>query len=441
MSIRLTLAAIGAATVLIAARAAAQGAGPAHQAGAQSGPLGVPMERAASGTTWTPDVVTIPSRHFGAGSWQFMLHGFVFAQYITQGGTRGDAQFGSLNWGMLMASRTVLGGRLQARLMLSGDPATVTGRGYPLLFQSGELWRGEPLRDRQHPHDALMEVALAWERELGAGVGLLFYAAPSGEPALGPVAFMHRPSAMDNPVAPLGHHWQDATHISYGTATAGLFGHRWRLEASAFNGREPDDQRWNFDPIRLDSYSARVTVNPAPAWSFTAGYGYLHTPEARHPGESINRMTASILHGRALGESGQWASALVWGANAVHGGGAASHSALLESEAVLNARHTVFGRAEYAQKSAGELDLGAPFVHDDRFGVTAVTAGYVREVAGGGGGTVGVGGLVTLNAVPRSLEAAYGSRTPLGAAIFIRLRPERSPGHSMGQMGPMAGIP
>src|SRR6267143_5833733 len=177
-------------------------------------PLGVSMERMGSGTTWIPDAVPLPARHTLAGPWLLMLHGFGFVQYDTQGGPRGDDQLGSLNWAMLMASRDLLGGRLQARTMLSLDPGTVSNRGYPLLLQTGETYQGQPLHDRQHPHDFWMELGALYQREINKGLAWSIYAAPSGEPALGPVAFMHRPSAMDNPAAPLSHHWQDATHVS-----------------------------------------------------------------------------------------------------------------------------------------------------------------------------------------------------------------------------------
>jgi len=246
-------------------------------------PLGVPMDRMGSGTTWIPDAVVLPSRHYMKGAWELMFHGFVFTQYNDQSGPRGDSQFGSLNWGMFMASRTLAGGRFQARTMLSLDPATVTARGYPLLLQTGESYRGQPLHDRQHPHDFWMELGVLYERPVTNRFGVTLYAAPAGEPALGPVAFMHRPSAMDDPVAPLGHHWQDATHISFGVVTGGVFTKRWKVEGSIFNGREPDENRWGFDHIRLDSYSGRFTINPDSSWSLAAGYGDLKSPEALHP--------------------------------------------------------------------------------------------------------------------------------------------------------------
>jgi hypothetical protein len=395
------------------------------QMGMTAEPLGVSMDRMGSGTTWIPDAVKLPSYHAMAGSWDLMLHGFVFGQYNKQGGPRGDEQFGSLNWGMFMASRELSGGRFQVRTMLSLDPATVTPKGYPLLLQSGETYQGQPLVDRQHPHDFWMELGAMYERALTTNVGFMVYGAPSGEPALGPVAFMHRPSAMDNPFAPLSHHWQDATHVSFGVATAGLFTNKWRLEGSIFNGREPDEFRWNFDPIKFDSYSGRATFNPDSSWSFTAGYGWMKSPEILSPSEGLHRLTASALHGMKIGDEGQVATAVIWGANAHHG--AWSHSVLVESEAVLDRSNTLLMRAEYVQKNAEELVLdGAPYnlASELRLNVATVSAGYIRELARVWGTTIGLGGMGTVNLVPSSIESIYGSRTPVGGVVFLRLRPQ-----------------
>jgi len=387
-------------------------------------PLGVSMERMGSGTTWIPDAVPLPARHRMVGSWLVMLHGFGFVQYDKQGGPRGADQFGSLNWAMLMASRDLLGGRFQARTMLSLDPATVTNRGYPLLLQSGETYRGQPLVDRQHPHDFWMELAVMYERALSRNIGLTVYAAPSGEPALGPVAFMHRPSAMDNLAAPLSHHWQDATHISFGVLTAGLFGRHWKLEGSAFNGREPNEERWGFDRLRLDSYSGRFTMHMHSSWVFSAGYGFLKSPEALNPSESIHRVTASVLHGRKLGRDGQIATSLIWGAN--RHSGRTTHSVLAESEAVLDRRNTIVGRVELVEKTAEDLVLPAGpggFAPDSTFTVAAMSVGYIREVVRMSKATLGVGFQATLNVVPSALDPVYGSRTPAGGAVFVRIRP------------------
>lgn len=398
-------------------------------------PLDVPMDRMGSGTTWVPDAAPISSVFTRAGGWDITAHGFAFAQYIAEGGRRGDKQFGSLNWAMLMASHALGGGMLQLRTMLSLDAVGVTRRGYPLLLQSGESFEGQPLHDRQHPHDFWMELSALYLRPISKTTGIELYAAPSGEPALGPVAFMHRPSAMDNPVAPIGHHWQDATHISFGVATAGVFTHNWKIEGSIFNGREPDDKRWDFDFGRLDSYSARVTYNPNPQWSLTAGYGRLKFAE-----DSMHRFTASVLHGAPLGSDGQWATALIYGTNKDIGTAERTHSLLLESEAVLDTRNTVFGRVEYVQKDAADLalvDSAAAFSPGRVFNIGEISTGYVREIARGRGVTLGLGVRGAVNFVPESLIPSYGSRHPVAGSIFLRLRPV----HQAGERAGMAGMP
>lgn len=400
------------------------------------------MDRMGSGTTWVPDAAPIPSLYFSApGHWDITGHGFAFLQYDKQGGPRGAQQLGSLNWLMLMASHTLAGGRVQARTMLSLDAVTVTPHGYPLLLQSGEAYDGEPLHDRQHPHDLFMELSALYEKPITRAVGVMLYAAPSGEPALGPVAFMHRPSAMDNPTAPITHHWADATHISFGVLSAGLFTHTLKLEGSVFNGRDPDQYRFDFDPIRLDSYSGRLTYTPTMQWSFTTGFGYLKSPEALHPAESMHRLTASALQGVPLGGDGQWSSSLIYGANSHSTRPGLSHSLLIESEALLDAHNTVFTRAEFVQKTAEDLALDTPqygLATNRSFNVGELSLGYIRDFARFGAGTLGLGAMGTLNVVPSALDAAYGSRTPLGALVFLRLRPFRT-GQSM--RGPMSDTP
>jgi len=330
-----------------------------------------------------------------------------------------------------MASRDLLGGRFQARTMLSLDPATVSNRGYPLLLQNGESYRGQPLVDRQHPHDFWMELAVMYERALSPSIGVMAYAAPSGEPALGPVAFMHRPSAMDNPIAPLGHHWQDATHTSFGVVTAGIFGHHWKLEGSVFNGREPDEERWGIDRIRLDSYAGRFKAHLDSGWVLSAGYGYLKSPEALNPGESVHRATASVLQGHKIGRNGQLATTILWGAN--RHSGKTTHSVLAESEAALDPQNTLFGRVELVQKTAE--DLGLAF--DSTFTVAALSVGYIREVGRTSWGTVGIGFQGTLNVVPAALDPFYGSRTPIGGMFLVRIRPLHAPHQMATTMTPM----
>jgi hypothetical protein len=267
-----------------------------------------------------------------------------------------------------------------------------------------------------------MELGALYQREFNHTLAWSIYAAPSGEPALGPVAFMHRPSAMDNPVAPLSHHWQDATHVSFGVVTAGIFSRRWQVEASAFNGREPDEKRWNFDPIRLDSYSGRVTLNPTRTLSVSAGYGWLKSPEALDPHESMHRATASLLHGIRQGSDRQITSAIIWGANIPRGDAKVSQSILVENESMLDSRNTLFGRGEFVQKSVDDLGLNDAPPHK-LINIGSIQLGLIREVLRMRWSTVGFGAAGTLNFVPERIENEYGSRNPVGALLFFRLRP------------------
>jgi hypothetical protein len=406
---------------------------------AQGGPpLGIPMDRMGSGTTWIPDAVSLPSTNFAAGGWDLMLHGSLFFQYDKQGGPRGAEQFGSLSDGMLMATRTLGGGQFQLRSMLSLDVAGVTDHGYPLLLQNGETFRGAPLVDRQHPHAFFMELGAMYDRAVSKDVGVELYAGPAGEPALGPVAFMHRPSQMDNPAAPIGHHWQDATHVSFGVATAGVFTRHWKIEGSMFNGRDSDKSRWEFDFHPLQSYSGRLTFSPDSQWSLSAGFGFLKSPETADAGHSMHSTVFAAQHGKTFGPDAQWATTFIWSSMSHSDELRVSHSALVESELVADRNNTVFARAEFVQKSVDDLDLpvgAGAFVPDRLFDVGELTLGYVRELGSARGATLGLGVMGMVNTVPAALQPFYGSRTPLGGMVFIRIRALRSAGGMAGMPG------
>src|SRR5881628_2598624 len=398
-----------------------------HPMHMHEGPLGIPEARMGSGTAWLPDASPMHAAHVVLGDWTLMLHGVGFLQYDRQGGSRGSNQMGLVNWEMAAATRPLGGGQLQLRGMLSAEPWTIGSRGYPLLVQSGESYGGTPLHDRQHPHDLFMELAALYERPVGRDLGLSVYLAPVGEPAVGPVAFPHRPSAADDPLAPISHHWQDGTHITFGVVTAGVFTRAVKLEGSWFNGREPDEHRTRFDYAgrRLDSYSARLTVNPDPRWSVSAWYGYLKSPEVLHPDESLHRYGVAALTTQALGQRGQWATALIWGANDQIGSGQPSHSVVLEYTLDLDGTNAVFGRAEYVRKSAQELVIpSAPSAEE--YDVGALALGYRRMVGTVAGLAVGLGARASVNLVPSSLEPTYGSRAVAGLAVYLQLRPPGS---------------
>ena len=392
----------------------------------QTRPLGIPMNRMGSGTAWLPDASPMRAYHWMADDWLLMVHGDVDLYYNHQGTPRGDNQVGSTNWAMLMAMHPLGAGMLHLHGMLSAEPFTVGARGYPLLLQTGESYKGVQLHDRQQPHDLFLELSARYEVPVARYLGVSIHAAPVGEPAIGPVAYMHRPSAQNDPFAPLGHHWQDATHITYGVVTAGVFTRTVQLEGSLFQGREPDDDRYDFDFGALDSYGGRVTVNPTPDWSLAASYGFLKSPEELHPDENQHRLGASVLYTRRIARGGDWASALVWGANKHTQAGEPSrdfeHSVLLESNLQLDDRNSVFGRAEWVQKSAEELVVpGAD--PETRFNISGLVLGYIREVLQNGGASLGLGVRGSLDFVPEGLKATYGTRTTAGIALYARLRP------------------
>jgi hypothetical protein len=393
----------------------------AHEHGAMTGPLGLPEHRNASGTSWQPDSTPMYGVHFSGLGWQWMLHGLVFVGYDEQATPRGHGVVTAMGWVMLMAQHPLAGGDLGVRVMLSLDPLTVEKEGYPLLLQSGEALGGMPLHDVQHPHDLFMEVAARYTRPLTSGLALLLYAAPSGEPALGPPAFAHRLSAMSDPMAPLSHHWQDSTHVSFGVVTVGLLTSSWKLEGSWFNGREPDDDRYDFDLRALDSASGRLTWNPGPNWSIQVSIGYLDSPEELEPATSLERVTASALYNRRTGE-GNWAATAVWGRN-VPSPGPTTDSLLLESNWNLDGANVLFGRGEIVTKTG--LDLGLPVPNQqDTFTVGSLVLGYERYLGTGLAGVVpGLGARGALNLVGDSLRPLYGTRVPLGLMIFLQLRP------------------
>ncbi|MCC6551670.1 MAG: hypothetical protein IT372_01445, partial [Polyangiaceae bacterium] len=337
---------------------------------------------------------------------------------------RGDHAWTSQSWIMGLIRRSTREAEAGARVMLSAEPLTVGRSGYPLLLQTGETYGGAPLHDRQHPHDLFMEAAVIGAIQASEHIGAQLYLALAGEPALGPPAFPHRASAASDPLAPLGHHWQDATHITYGVFTAGAFTRRVKLEASWFNGREPDEDRYGLDLRVPDSFSARLTVNPSDALSVQASYGYLASPEALEPEESVHRLTASAMAGGRLGARGLWAATAVIAANVRSGDEPSTPSYLVEANLDIDGHHNVFGRAEYVRKTGRDLAL-PPASERLAFGVGSLALGYLHEIGPLGPVLAGLGARGAINFIPADLEPFYGTRLPVGGMVFARVRTAR----------------
>ncbi|HWF77534.1 MAG TPA: hypothetical protein VN694_10200 [Caulobacteraceae bacterium] len=374
------------------------------------------MMRDASGTSWQPDSTPMDGFSWASGGWTGMLHGYANLVYDHQGGPRGDTQTFVEGMLMAMAQRPVGPGVLTLRSMLSPDPA-MGPAGYPLLLQTGETADGvHPLVDRQHPHDLFMELAGVYQLPVGHGASAFLYVGYPGEPALGPPTFMHRYSGMDDPAAPITHHWLDSTHISFGVVTAGVVEGPFKLEGSVFNGREPDQHRWDFDRPRLDSYSGRVSFNPTPDWAFQVSYGFIKSPEQLTPDVDQRRVTASAIYNRKLAH-GNWQTTLAWGRNYDHPGHTLD-GFLLESALNLG-RHTIFGRAENVQKD--ELFQPPSPLTGEVFRVSALSLGYVYDLPVARHLALGLGVSGTLNLVPSTIKFAYGD-DPTGVMPFLRLK-------------------
>jgi hypothetical protein len=340
------------------------------------------QQRATSGTDAEPNSTPLHMLMTTKGNWTLMFHGEAFLNQFQQTGPRGADKLFSTSWFMPMAQRKAGSGMLTLRAMLSLEPATVTQRRYPELFQQGETAFGRSIVDGQHPHDFFMELAALYDYKFSEKTMLSFYAAPVGDPAMGPPAYPHRASASEDPVAPLGHHLQDSTHIADDIITVGLTHGRFRLEASAFHGREPDEFRWNIDSGKIDSWSARVTLNPAQNWSVQYSAGQLHSPEALQTTEDVRRMTASVMYNRPI-HRGNWASMILWGRNQSLSDGNVGNAYLLESTLRFLNRNYAWTRIESVDRTnellLGEVPVPAGFTERYFTRVQAYTAGSDRE--------------------------------------------------------------
>lgn len=391
-------------------------------------PLGFPMGREASGTSWMPDVT--PHRAFMGrlGGWTWMAHGTAYLGYDRMNGARGDDRAFGPNMVMVMADRAA-GAKTRWRLagMFSTDAATVGGQGYPLLFQTGETWNDEPLHDHQHPHNVFSELSVSIARACSDWMVAHGYVAPVGEPALGPPAYPHRPIADYDPLSPIGHHWQDATHIAYGVVTAGLQARRVQLEGSLFNGREPGENRAEIRKPEFDSASGRLSFNPSDELALQASHGYLHRPEALHPTEDVWRTTASAVWVRPIAPAHRFEGTVVWGEN--HEAGHNFDSWLIEGDWAHDRGWTPFARYEWVEKRGEDLVLPASYDPEGIFTLQQLTLGTTREMPIGGALSWAVGAQAVVGFVPDELRGVYGRR-PAGWLAFVRVRPASHETHS-----------
>ncbi|MEP6724164.1 MAG: hypothetical protein ABJC98_00025 [Bacteroidota bacterium] len=383
------------------------------------------MNRNGSGTGWLPDASPMYGYMTHSKKWMYMLHGNLFLRYNKQDignkGVRGNEKFDAPDWLMFMGQRQVgKNGLFHFGSMISLDALT-GGNGYPLLFQSGEAYKGNPIVDRQHPHDLFSELSVGYTQALSKKTDVFAYLGYPGEPALGPVAFMHRPSALDNPDAPLSHHWADATHITFGVATIGIRYNNFKLEGSSFTGREPDDRRFNFDKPRFDSWSTRLSYNPSPCWALQVSHGFIKSPELLHVGEDVHRTTASAIYSKTLQDRSTFNATFLWGMNKTAGQDG-EHAALAEASWRIK-KLALHARYEWVQKSVEELNLDEiVYGHDAVFPINAFTLGLNYDLLQTHQTRLAIGSQLSLYHAPASLNSLYG-KNPLAAEVYIRIYP------------------
>ncbi|MEK6333906.1 MAG: hypothetical protein AABM67_03095 [Acidobacteriota bacterium] len=382
-----------------------------------------------SGTSWQPTTSPMHMMDKIAGKWLLMAHFNLLVGLNSQGGSRGITKFESANWFMPIAFRRVGPGTLQLRGMFSLEPFTFAPGGSPLLFQTGETYKGQPIIDRQHPHDLFMELSAQYTVPLGEKGSWFTYFGYPGEPAMGPPAFMHRASAAENPSATLSHHLQDSTHISFGVLTTGITYRGFKLEGSVFNGHEPDENRYNFDANRWNSRSARLSYEPNNNWSMQVSYGFLRSPEASEPTTDIRRVTASVQYNKPF-KRGNWASAFIWGRNHTSSPGEVHNlnGYTLESTINFNDKNYLYTRLELVDKNellraTDRALLGIAGAHPS-FRIGGYTFGGVRDVWNTKKLSMAIGSDLTFYSKPSILDRIYGNN-PVSWRLFFRLRPAK----------------
>ena len=389
----------------------------------------ISMGAMGSGTSWQPSSGPMHMQHWIKGDWLLMFHYNLFAGVNRQGGPRGVTKVESTSWFMPMAYHKLGKGTLQLRGMFSAEPFTVPPGGSPLLFQTGETYKGQPLIDHQHPHDLFIELSAQYTMPLGErGTWFTYFGYP-GEPALGPVTVFHRLSASENPSATLAHHLQDSTHISFGVLTTG-FTYRWfKLEASIFNGREPDENRYDVDAHKWNSRSARVWFIPNNNWAFQVSHGFLRSPENEDPNVNICRTTASVQYNKPF-TRGNWASTFVWGRNRASKPGETRNlnGYTAESTVQFLNKNYVYTRLELVDKDellrpSDRLLLGITEGHPS-FRIGAYTFGGVRDVWTTEKMQLGIGSDLTFYSKLSLLDTIYGNH-PVSWKVFFRIRPGR----------------
>jgi hypothetical protein len=385
---------------------------------------GIFLMNQASGTSMNPESWTMPMTMISPNGWNLMFMGQAFIMDIQETGPRAGDKLASSNYGMFSAEHDIGKGSFMFQMMLSLEPATITQRRYPELFQTGETAFGQPLVDAQHPHDFFMALGVQYAHPVGENTLLQIYVAPVGDPALGPVAFPHRASAEEIPQAPLGHHVQDSSHIASEVITGAIKYKKVRLEVSGFYGTEPPENRWIIDNGPINSWATRLSWFPTKNWMAQFSIGRLTRPERQEEGDML-RSTASVSYTRPM-QGADWSTSLIWGRNHKTIDKRNLNSYLLESVMPIHRKNFVTGRIELIDKDElfnDQPDLEAQLDRTigSTFRIGAYTIGYTRDIGTFHSMETGIGANFTTYSTPDAIKPYYGNR-PVAAVIYLRVR-------------------
>lgn len=410
-----------------------------HQHVDVAAPLLTPP-RDTTGTSWLPTATPMYGIHQPWRGWDLRFDGVAAVEFLAEPrdrhrtGGNSNREAASANWVMAMARRNVGQGRFGVRTMFSAEPWTMSRCGAISFLATGEVCDGDTIHDRQQPHDVFMELAVDYERPVrGGDWRWQIYAGLAGEPALGPPGYPHRASARLNPIGPITHHWLDSTHVAFGVVTLGLHNQRWKVEASGFHGRDPDNSRVNLDLGAFDSVAARLSFLPTERLALQVSAARLRDSWTDFPfpdQDPATRVTTSAIYHMPLGANGIWATTLTVGANHAREIVAAgildtttAAAALLESTLTLADRHTFFSRFEVGGMPAHHLH--AHEFSDSVFTVGKLQGGYIRSLREWKGMVPGIGGTAALSLIPPALAPRYSGRTAPSVGVFFSLRAAR----------------
>jgi hypothetical protein len=353
-----------------------------------------------------------------------MLHYNSFFTQTIEEGPRGRNAFSVPNMLMLDAG-TSIGDRHYVNLefMATAERWTFPDNGTPELLQIGEENANHiPYIDAQHPHSSpIMGLTLSDTVTLGSGKDhLKIFFAPRGQTTDGPVPFMHRPTGMVNPDAPLGHHiGQDVGHISSTVIGGALRLSNTNLEISTFNGKEPEPAKVDLPLASPNSYAARLTQVFSPHFYAMASAAYLKNPEPHDPHlDHLWRYSASFYNDHALDNGWRLHNALIWGLINDYDHASALNS-LSEEFWLHKDRKNIWSRIEVLQRTPAQLAISSASPNHPKW-VTAATIGYTHKIARWDLADVGLGLSLTKDFLPTEFQSSY-SGNPLSGKIFLQV--------------------